>query len=106
MGGAAAGSRLDHAREGCGIAHLRASCPKPNFSVERGATGSAARLQQRSYNRCWTVVAAAESSRGVRRAVGLGVPPSPSEPIGAGQARAWSAFFLVSVFFARWLLLC
>jgi hypothetical protein len=24
----------------------------------------------------------------------LGVPPSPSEPIGAGQARAWSAFFL------------
>jgi hypothetical protein len=30
------------------------------------------------------------------RAVGLGVPPSPSEPIGAGQARAWSAFFLLA----------
>src|SRR3954465_10907819 len=103
MGGAGAVSPLDKAQEGCDVAHLRASCPKPNFSVERGATGSAARLQQRSDNRFWTVVAAAESSRGVRNAVGLGVPPSPSEPIGAGQARAWSAFFLVSLFFARWL---
>src|SRR5437870_12143384 len=98
-GAAANGHRAHYASTSWIFGGLSAVCPcaarvSNPTSAARAGTGSAAGNNGRGQR-----VLDGDRPRGrtVRQAVGLGVPPSPSEPIGAGQARARPAFFLIGM---------